>query len=103
MFADIIRNANSEKEIYRLLTSYIETVRHSQKSQGRIPEPLTRLPLNGITDVKTRFTQLMVELDKASKSLDDHSCATIKESMHALGVALNRLNILNEQQSKRSH
>jgi len=103
MIADIIRNAKSEHEIYSLLTSYIETVRYANKAPGRIPEPITRLPLNGISDVKSRFTQLVVELDKASKSLDDNSCATIKEGMHALGVALNRLNVLNEQQNRQSH
>ncbi len=102
MFADIIRSANTEHEIYYLLTSYIETVRHSDKSHNRIPEQITRLPLNGIGDVRTRFTLLMLELDKASKSLDDNSCATIKEGMHALGVALNRLSAL-EQHGKPPH
>jgi hypothetical protein len=103
MFADKIRSASTEHEIYCLLTSYIENVRCSDKSHRCIPEPITRLPLNGIGDVKVRFTQLMVELDKASKCLDDNSCEAIKESMHALGVALNRLSVLDGHHDKQPH
>ena len=98
MIADVIRNANSEHEVYRLLTSYIQSVPYPSKAQARIAEPIT-----GISDVKKRFTQLMFELDKASKSLDDNSCATIKEGMHALSVALDRLYALNGQQGKQTH
>jgi hypothetical protein len=103
MFADIIRSANTEHEIYCLLTSYIETVRFSDKSHNCIPEPITRLPLKGKDDVRIRFTQLMVELDKASRSLDDNSCTIIKEGVHALGVALNRLSLLDEQHGRPPH
>ena len=103
MIADSLRNANSEHEVYSLLTSYIETVRYANQSSGRIVELMTRLPLNGISDVKTRFSELFVELDKASKAWDDISCAAIKEGMYALGAALNRLNVLNEQQNRQSH
>jgi hypothetical protein len=103
MFADTIRSANTEHEIYYLLTSYIETVRFSDHSRNCIPEPITRLPLNGIGDVRGRFEQLLVELDKASKSLDDQSCATIKEGVHALGVALSRLTVLDERYGRPPH
>ena len=103
MFADNIRNANSENEIYRLLTSYVETVRVSGTTQARIPEPITRLPFNGISDVQSRFKQLIVELDKASKCLDNSSCLAIKEGMHTLSVALSRLTVLTGQQQKQAH
>jgi len=103
MFADVIRSANTEHEIYYLLTSYIETMRFSDESRKCFPEPITRLPFNGIGDLRGRFAQLVVELDKASKSLDDKSCAKIKEGMHALGVALNRLTTLDEQHGRSPH
>ncbi len=103
MFADTIRSANTEHEIYYLLTAYIETVRFSDHSRNCFPEPITRLPLNGIDDVRGRFTKLLLELDKASKSLDDSSCATIKEGVHALGVALSRLTVLDGRHSIPSH
>ena len=103
MFADTIRSANTEHEIYYLLTSYIETVRSADKSNDCFPEPITRLPLNGIGDVRGRFAKLLVELDKAAKSLDDSSCAKIKEGVHALGVALSRLNALDERHGKSPH
>jgi hypothetical protein len=102
MLADTIRNANTEHEIYSLLTSYIESVRVSKELQV-IPEPIARLPLNGVADLRTRFSQLMLELDRASKSLDNNSCTTIKEGVHALGVALNRLHVLIGQQGTQSH
>ena len=103
MFADTIRSANTEHEIYYLLTSYIETMRLSDESRNCFPEPITRLPFNGIGDLRGRFAQLLVELDKASKSLDHRACAKIKEGVHAIGVALDRLTMLDEQHSGPPH
>jgi hypothetical protein len=100
MFADIIRTANTEHEIYFLLTSYIEAVRFSDKLHCGIPEHATRLPLNGMADVRERFEQLMIELDTASKRLDDNSCTIIREGVHILGSALNRLSALDEQRCR---
>ena len=96
MFADIIRNANTEHEIYFLLTSYIEAVRFCDKLHC-MSEDITRLPLSGIADVRERFEQLMIELDAASKRLDDNSCTAIREAVHILGAALNRFSLLDEQ------
>jgi hypothetical protein len=96
MFADIIRSANTEHEIYFLLTSYIESVRCCDKPHC-LTEHIVRLPLNGMADVRGRFEQLMIELDAASKRLDDDSCTVIREAVHILGSALNRLSVLDEQ------
>jgi hypothetical protein len=97
MFADVIRNSNTEHEIYFLLTSYIEAVRFSDKLHCAIPEHITRLPLNGIVDMRERFELLMLELDRASKRLDHNSCMVIRESVHIFGAALNRLSGLDER------
>ena len=99
MFADIIRNANTEHEIYFLLTSYVEAVRFCDKPHC-VSEHIIRLPLNGAADVGERFRQLMIELDAASKRLDDDSCTVIREAVHILGSALNRLSVLDEQHSR---
>jgi hypothetical protein len=97
MFADVIRNSKTEHEIYFLLTSYIEAVRFCDKLHCSIPEHITRLPLRGIADVRERFEHLMLELDTASKRLDDNSCMVIREGVHIFGAALNRLGALGEQ------
>ena len=93
--ADVIRSANSEHEIYFLLTAYIRTMPFYDKL-SRMPEPITRLPLNGIPDVRLRFGKLMVELDTASKQLDDTSCSSIKGAVHVFGTSLDRLVLLDK-------
>src|SRR5688572_496041 len=83
--ADVIRSANSEHQVYFLLTAYIRTMPFYDKL-SRMPEPITRLPLNGIPDVRSRFGKLMIELDTASKQLDDTSCSSIKGAVHVFGA-----------------
>ena len=97
MFADTIRGANTEHEVYFLLTSYIDSVKFSDKQQS-VSEKITRLPFNGAADVKERFEQLMFELDAASKRLDDNACTVIREGVHIFGSALNRLRMIEERQ-----
>ena len=103
MFADIIRSVNTEHEVYFLLTSYIEAMRYCDQRHRCIPEHIVRLPLNGATDIKERFVQLMLELDRASKRLDDESCAVIREGVYVFGFALSRLNALHEQCVRRQN
>ena len=95
MFTDVIRTADSEHEIYFLLTSYIEVVRDSRPPHP-MPEHITRLPLNGVTDLRQRFEQLVPELDAASRRLDDKAVALIKQARHAFGTALDRLLLLEK-------
>jgi len=70
VFTDILRTADSDHEIYFLLTSYIEAVRFSKGSKA-MPADLQRLPLHDAADVQERFERLIPELDAASKGLDD--------------------------------
>ncbi len=100
MFADTIRNSNTEHEIYFLLTSYLEAVRFCDKLNCCFPERITHLPLNDIADVRERFRYLMIELDAASKRLDDSSCTVLREGVHILGAGLNRLRMLDEQRQQ---
>lgn len=94
MIADVIRSSNTEHQVYFLLTAYVGTMRYSDKL-SRMPEPITHLPLNGISDVRARFGKLMIELDTASKRLDDHSCASIRDAVHVFGISLDRLGLLD--------
>jgi hypothetical protein len=103
MFADQIRSANTEREIYFLLTSYLESLPFSGNLQWSIPENVTRLPLYGKADIRNRFDQLMLELDLASKRLDDESCALIRQGVYVFGFALNRIDVLQDQQHAWQH
>ena len=93
MFADVVRKANTEQEIYFLLTSYIEELNSVEKPH-RLSEQVMSLPLNDAADVRKRFEQLIIELDAASKRLDDYSCMVIREAVHIVGTALSRLDVL---------
>jgi hypothetical protein len=95
MFADQIRSANTEHQIYFLLTSYLESVPFNGDLHWNIPEHVTRLPVYGRADIRSRFDQLMLELDLASKRIDDESCAAIRQGVYVFGFALNRLDMLH--------
>ncbi|HUO43772.1 MAG TPA: hypothetical protein VMT94_02525 [Burkholderiales bacterium] len=99
MIADIIRKSETQSEIYFLLTSYLEALQFSGAGTG-IPQPLLDLPLRGKTDMKARFEKLVIELDSASRRLDDEACLAIKEALHIFGAALNRLRTLDGRKQR---
>lgn len=55
------------------------------------------LPLTGTHDLQARFERSIVELDRASKRLDDKACVVIKEALNIFSAALNRLWLLDSQ------
>jgi hypothetical protein len=79
--------------IYFLLTAYIDTARSSGKLAS-VPEHIIQLPLRGVADVRTRFESLLIELDVASKQLNDEACVGIREALHIFGAALNGVRLL---------
>lgn len=93
MIADDIRKADTEAMIYFLLTAYIDSARSSGKLAS-VPDHITRLPVRGVADVRTRFESLLVELDVASKQLNDQACVGIREALHIFGAALNGIRLL---------
>lgn len=46
--------------------------------------------------VRARFELLVLELDAASKRLDDTAIASIKQALHMYGTALGRLKALGK-------
>jgi len=96
MFIDVIRGAETEHEIYFLLTAYIQSVRYSDRLR-LAPDLLARLPLHGMSDVQSRFGALVPELDKASRRLDGKGCVLIREALNIFGTALDRLTALELQ------
>jgi len=93
MFTDAIRAAEDEHEIYSLVTEYVEGVRFSNPL-SILPPSVIELPLNGAADVKLRVAMLVIELDTASRQLDDRACGTIKEALHIFAAAATRLDLL---------
>ena len=96
MFIDVIRGAETDHEIYFLLTAYVQAVRHGDRLR-LAPDLLARLPLHGMSDVQSRFEALVPELDKASRRLDSKGCLLIREALNIFGTALDRLTALELQ------
>ena|SRR5882757_5606543 len=88
---DVIRDADSEHVVYFLLVAYIEALQFC----NRLPARLTRLPVTGIHDIGTRYQDLVIELDSASRKLDDKACVLIAEALNVFGTALHRLALLH--------
>jgi hypothetical protein len=88
-----VREANSSREVYLLLSAYLETVRLG----GEMIEPFREIataPLVSIEDVKERTLQLFFMLQRVSKSLDDNSRVAVKEALYVFGSAQDRLKSL---------
>ena len=102
MITDVIRDAETEHEVYFLLTAYVEAVGFGDQL-NLLPEPIKTLPLTGKHQVRERFEQLVIELDKASQRLNDNACVVIKEALHIFSSALSRLESLPDYKSRSSH
>ncbi|MCE9640076.1 MAG: hypothetical protein K8S22_08000 [Betaproteobacteria bacterium] len=91
---DVIREADTNHVIYFLLSSYVNASRCGDRLKS-LPERVAALPLTSATDVKSRFEILILELDAASKRLDDQACIMLKDALTIFGTALNRLQSLD--------
>ncbi|HYL17328.1 MAG TPA: hypothetical protein VEV20_01500 [Burkholderiales bacterium] len=90
-----IREADSEHEVYELLSAYSEAV--DVDGAGR--ESSSRTSNARITDaaaVARRIEALVAALQEASKRLDDRARLLIKEALHVFCAALDRLELLGE-------
>ena len=90
---DLIRDADSEDKIYALLTAYIDALRHSGKGE-HVAQQLLALPINGAADLHARLTILFLELDIASKRLDNDMLVVYKEALAIVASALHRIQLL---------
>ncbi len=90
MLVDVLREAGDESEIYCLLTAYIDASRFCNRHHF-MSEPVMRLPVTNLRDVRTRFETLVAELDAASKALDDPACVVLRDALHVFGTALHGL------------
>ncbi|MDB5811897.1 MAG: hypothetical protein JWN94_4019 [Betaproteobacteria bacterium] len=93
LIIDMIRDADTDHEVYFWMTAYIESVKYGD-ALGLLPERITRLPLAGARDVRERFDGLIIDVDQASRQLNDRSCVVLKEALHVLGAGIARLKVL---------
>ena len=98
MITDVIREAESEHEIYFLLTAYLEAIHFSDKLKLQ-SDLADILPMASMDKVRKRFEEFIVELDRASKELNHDACLVLKEAMLIFNIALNRLELLANRQS----
>jgi hypothetical protein len=88
-----IREANSPREVYLLLSAYLEAVRLG----GEMIDPFLEIataPLVSIEDVKKKTLKLFLMLQAVSKRLDDKSRGAVKEALYVFGAVLGRLKSL---------
>ena len=90
-----VREATNSREVYLLVTAYLEGVRLARE----LIEPflgIATAPLASMEDVKERTLQFLFMLQAASRSLDDNSRIAVKEALYVLGAVLARLKSLEE-------
>ena len=97
---DVIREANSEHEVYFLLTAYVEAVRYGDLLSC-LPQQARELPLKGMDDVRVRVDELRAELGGAPAT-GEKSRVIVKETAEIFGEALNRLQWLQWEQRRHS-
>ena len=100
MITNAIHNANSEHEVLFLLTTYVEAARTSGRFHF-LAESATPLPLNGIPEVRTHLENLLLELDAASRNLDDYTRDVLHEAVHIFGAGMEQIIKLERRQHAR--
>ena len=88
-----IRDANSSREVYLLLSTYLEAVRLGNEMMDPFREIATA-PLVSMQGVKERTLQLFLMLQAVSKRMDDRSRGAVKEALYVFGAVLDRLKSL---------
>ena len=97
MITNAIRSAHTEHEVLFLLTTYVEAARAGDRFHI-LSESVTELPLYGICEVRMRLGNLLIELDAASRNLDDCTRDVLHEAVHIFGSALEQLHTIRQRQ-----
>jgi hypothetical protein len=100
MITNAIHSANTEHEVLFLLTTYVEAARTSGRFHF-LAESSTPLPLNGTPEVRMHLTNLLIELDAASRNLDDYTRDVLHEAVHIFGAGLEQIVRLERRQHAR--
>ena len=102
MITHAIREANSPRDVYLLLSGHLEAVRLDGDMIDSSREIATA-PLVSIEDVKERTLQLFFMLQAASNSLDDSSRRAVKEALYVFGAVVDRLKSLDGAVNSKSN
>lgn len=90
LMRDAIQQANTEHEIFFLLTAYVEAVGYCDKLQ-LLPWQMRDLPLAGADDVKARISGLHLRLHSMTPDVDGRVHLVVNEALEVLNAALRRL------------
>ena len=101
MILHAIREADSEHEVYALLSAYTEAVRVDSAGHP-LPSRASPPRISDIAAVARHIQALVAALQDASKRLDDRARLVIKEVLHVFCAALDRLELLGDVPSARS-
>ena len=88
MIVDAIRSAPSEHAVYFLVTAYMESLRHFEKSSG-VPEPIMRLPIAGRDDLHQRRDLLQSTITAPLEAV-----VPLSEVSAVLACAIERLDLV---------
>jgi hypothetical protein len=90
LIKDAIREANTEHEIFFLLTAYVEALGYCDKL-NLLPWQMRDLPVAGADDVKARVYGLHLRLHGLTPDSDTAIRSAIHEALEILNTALRRL------------
>jgi hypothetical protein len=96
MISDVIVEAKSKHEIFFLLTSYVESLRFCD-IPASLPEDLTRLPLTGMGDLRSKLETINAELAKPCET--NGKRIVLNEAADILAAALARLQWLTQKEN----
>ena len=94
---EAIREANTQHEVFFLLTAYVEAVSYCDKG-NLLPWQVRELPLAGIEDVKARIYGLHLRVRGMTPGYDDEIARrVINEALELYTTALRRLASLRNE------
>ena len=96
MITNALRSAETEEEVLFLLTTYVEAARTSGRFHF-LPERAVALPLVDSECVRSRLTNMLYELDEASRSCDDYTRDVLHEAVHIFGRALEQIHTIRHR------
>ncbi len=95
MTSDLIRQAETQDEVFALLDAFIDSCCLWDKT-NLLPAAMAARPADFV-EVGERCLLLLNELDAASRGLDERRTAMLKEALRVYAAAFDRLNRLKRE------
>lgn len=87
---DVILEADSEHEIFFLVTAYLEALHYCDRLDV-LPDYLKSMPLNGFNDLRARFERTRSALNDHAEHRESWRRLVFEEAADVFRAALNRL------------